>query len=131
MSRFSYSSSHYFLAGIGLLSACPALYFVTGSILKYELGLLHNVTIHPFHPIILLGGLFVAMALNIYPALSVGMQRTDGTLTLSLTLNRRSWNLIILIMSTVLLTILLGYVVTENLLEIMEQSTKGLAGREL
>ena len=130
MGRFSYSSSHYFLAGIGLPSACPALYFVTGSILKFELGLLRNVTIHPFHPIILLGGLFVAIALNIYPAFRVGMQKTDGTLTFSITLNLRSWNLIILTLSTVLLTILGGYVVTENLLEIMEPSKKGLAVRE-
>ena len=130
MSRCSYSSSHYFLAGIGLLSTCPALYFVTGSILKYELGVLHHVTIHQFHPIILLGGLFIAIALNIYPAFSVGRQRTDGTPTFSINLNLRSWNLIILILSTVLLTILVGYVVTENLLEFMEQSKKGLTGRE-
>ena len=58
MTRESLSNTHHVLAGLGLLSALPAFHFVTGSILKYELGLLPGVSIYPVPPVILLGGTF-------------------------------------------------------------------------
>ena len=122
MNQRSSSPTNLILVGVGLLSLTPALYFVGGSILKYELHLLPNVTIHPIHPIILLGGLILAIALNLYPALQLSVRLTDGTLTFSMSLNTRSWSLPILLVSSVLLIVLVGYVVTENFLEFIEES---------
>ena len=117
MTRESLSNTHHVLAGLGLLSALPAFHFVTGSILKYELGLLPGVSIYPVPPVILLGGTFIAVALNVYPALRLRLTQDTGTFTLSLTVHLWSWNMVILTLSGLVTAILIGYVIVENLME--------------
>lgn len=119
MTRESLSNTHHVLAGLGLLAALPALYFVTGSILKYELGLLPGVSIYPVPPVILLGGTFIAVALNVYPALRLRLTQDTGTFTLSLTVHLWSWNMVILTLSGLVTAILVGYVIVENLMKAM------------
>ena len=54
------------LAFVGLLLALPAIYFFTGSFLKYEMNLLSNIEIIVFSPSVLIGGLLVAIVLNLF-----------------------------------------------------------------
>ena len=56
------------LASLGVCCAAPAWYFVVGSVLKHELGLLGSVQIREFHPAVLAGGLALSLALNLWPS---------------------------------------------------------------
>ena len=55
------------LAAIGLLAAVPAIYFFTGSFLKYEMSLLADVDIYVPSPAVMVGGLLIPIFLNLYP----------------------------------------------------------------
>ena len=101
-------------AMVGLLVAIPALYFVSGNILKYELNMLPNVNILPLSPIVLIGGLLIAIMLNFY---SVLHQRKSDAFSVYEIVKTRLWNVIVFAIGAMFLTLLLGYVVVENLLE--------------
>ena len=93
----------YSLAVVGLLAALPALYFVSGNILKYELKMLPNVNIVPLPPIVLVGGLLIAIMLNYYSLLH---QRKSGTFTAYEIIKTRPWNVIVFVIGALLLTLL-------------------------
>jgi len=117
MTREPLSNTHHVLAWLGLLAALPPFYFITGSILKYELGLLPGVSIYPVPPVILLGGMFLAVVPNVYPALRLRLTQDAGTFALSLAIHVWSWNMVILTLSGLVTAILVGYVIVENLME--------------
>ncbi len=103
------------LAALGLLLAMPALYFVSANVLKYELNALPEMRVLPIHPAVLLGGLLLAAALNLWPVLHVGARRSSDALTIMITLRARLWNLASFGIAAVTLGTLLIYAVMENI----------------
>ena len=61
--------------------------------------------------------MFLAIALNAYPALRLRLTQHAGTFTLSLTVHLWKWNMVILALSGLVTAILVGYVIVENLME--------------
>ncbi len=97
------------LGWLGLGVALPALYFVTGSILKYELHLLDTVEIYVFPPWVLIGGLTLALLLN--GSTLIPWNRQSDACTRSI------FNRVIALASGLCLLVLLLYVIVENLSE--------------
>src|ERR1700682_180242 len=93
--------------GLGLLIV--PIYFISASVLRQNapgLSLLGS-------PMILLGALLVAFALNALPILSVNL-RSETPPVLSVSLSLRFWNLTVIVTGLLLLGVLLGYVFFEN-----------------
>ncbi len=93
--------------GVGLLII--PVYFIIASVLRQNapgLWLLGS-------PVILLGVLFAAFALNALPILSVDL-RSDTPPVLNVSLSLRAWNLAVICTSVLLLGVLLGYAFVEN-----------------
>jgi hypothetical protein len=68
------------------------------------------------HPVLVIGGMLLAWALNLIPILSFGNDiLPDGTEAVTIRVARRAWNLVVLMTSTLLLMLVGGYVVVENL----------------
>jgi hypothetical protein len=117
------------LALSGLAFATPALYFVSASLLKFHLGVnqpyspLESLLADPdrFHafnllsPIIFLGGLALAVLLNLYPQLRVQLRRGDEGWVATLTARANLLNLTVVALGCALAAALVGYVVLENL----------------
>ena len=105
------------LAFLGLCCAVPAWYFVIGSVLKYELGLLGSVQIRAFHPVVLVGGLALSLLLNLWPFLKPDSLVDSPGAGVIAWLKSRKLNAALAAISGMCLLVLLVYIVTENLLE--------------
>jgi hypothetical protein len=113
-------------AGLALLSA--PLFFVAASLLKYELGIgslfdpLEVFLSDPqrlrifnlVSPVVFLGGLSLALALNAYAVLQLNVGREDGAVVGTVRLEARFWNIAVMAVSLLLLVTLLGYFFAEN-----------------
>jgi len=96
-------------ARLGVILLIVPIYFITASALRQDaprLSLLGS-------PMILLGALLVAFALNALSILSVNL-RSDVPPVLSVSLSLRFWNLTVIVTGLLLLGVLLGYVFVEN-----------------
>ena len=114
------------LAGLALLAA--PLFFVAVSFLRYELGigllfdplkalLADPRRQHVFNlvsPVVLFGGLGLALALNAYAVLRLDVCREDGAIVGTVRLEARFWNIAVAGVSLLLLATLVGYVFAEN-----------------
>ncbi len=114
------------LAVVGSLLLLAPLYFVSASLLKYGLGIGlvfdpleallsdagRRVVFHGVSPFVFLGGLCLALALNIYAVARLHVSMEDGsTVRIKLGL----WNIVVAAGSILLLATLSGYVFLENL----------------
>jgi hypothetical protein len=113
-------------AGLILLSA--PLFFVSASLLKYELGIaflfdpLEALLSEPgrrqmfnlISPVVFLGGLGLALALNAHAVLRLNVGKEDGTIVGTVRLEVRFWNILVLAASLLLLVTLVGYFFAEN-----------------
>jgi hypothetical protein len=113
-------------AGLALLSA--PLFFVAASLLMYELGIgslfdpLEVFLSDPqrlrifnlVSPVVFLGGLSLALALNAYAVLQLNVGREDGAVVGTVRLEARFWNIAVMAVSLLLLVTLLGYFFAEN-----------------
>jgi hypothetical protein len=113
-------------AGLALLSA--PLFFVAASLLKYELGIgslfdpLEVFLSDPqrlrifnlVSPVVFLGGLSLALALNAYAVLQLNVGREDGAVVGTVRLEARFWNIAVMAVRLLLLVTLLGYFFAEN-----------------
>ena len=104
------------LAGVGLTVALPAIYFFTGSFLKYEMNLLTNFEIFVPPPAIMIGGLILAIGINLFPLFRFNSSNARGIL-FSNRIKSRPWNALIISISVLILILLFGYVLLENLTE--------------
>ncbi len=114
------------LAGLVLLSA--PLFFVAASLLKYELGI--GVLFDPLEallsvsgrrevfnlvsPVVFLGGLGIALALNVYAVTRFDVSREGGTIVSTVRVRLGLWNIAVAIVSILLLMTLVGYAFLEN-----------------
>jgi hypothetical protein len=112
------------VAAVGMaLLFTPGL-FVTASVLKYVLGVgfLYDALAGIFSsrafdrasPALLLGGLAIALALNVYAVADLSLRRGQNAGTGRVRVARRVANLIVIAGSALLLTVLLGYLLVEN-----------------
>jgi hypothetical protein len=113
-------------AGLALLSA--PLFFVAASLLKYELGIgslfdpLEVFLSDPqrlrifnlVSPVVFLGRLSLALALNAYAVLQLNVGREDGAVVGTVRLEARFWNIAVMAVSLLLLVTLVGYFFAEN-----------------
>ena len=113
-------------AGLALLAA--PLFFVAASLLKYELGIgflfdpLEALLSDPgrqhafnlISPVVFLGGLGLALALNSYAVLRLNVGREDGAIVGTVRLEAKFWNIAVATLSLLLLVTLVGYFFIEN-----------------
>ena len=116
------------LAGIGFVLLVVPLFFVVSQVLKYELGIgfladpLEAFLADPgrakifdlLSPLLFLGGLGLALALNTYAVLRLDVDREDGTIVSTLRLEIKLLNIAVVAMSVLLLVTLVGYALLEN-----------------
>ena len=96
-------------ARLGITLLIVPIYFISASALRQDapgISLLGS-------PIILLGSLLVAFALNALSILSVSFH-SDVPPVLNLSLSLRFWNLTVIVTGLLLLSVLLGYAFVEN-----------------
>ena len=113
----------------GLVLAAPSLIFVACAVLKYEFtfggpfdgldGWLsasgHEALFNRLGPVVFLGGLLAALALNVGVVERLELQAGGDSLRAALTVRRRITSLIVAALSLGLLILLVGYAVVENL----------------
>ena len=104
------------LAVVGLLVALPGIYFFTGSFLKYEMSLLSRVEIFVPPPVVMIGGFLLAILLNVFSLFRLKSMNVRGKLTTSLVASK-FWNACIIGIAFLFLTLILGYVLVENIAE--------------
>jgi hypothetical protein len=119
----------YKLVGVGLALLLNPLFFVSASLLKYglEIGLLLDPLedsifsdperlriINLVSPLVFLGGLVLALALNAYSPLRLNVGKEDDTIVSTLRLRIQFFNIAVAGVSFLLLSILVGYAFLEN-----------------
>ena len=116
------------LAVIGFVLLLAPLYFVSASLLKYGLGIGflfdpleaflsvegRQVVFNVVSPIVFLGGLALALALNIYAVTRLNVSREDGTIVSTVRVRLGLWNIAVAAVSILLLVTLVGYAFLEN-----------------
>jgi len=116
------------LAVFGLVLLLSPLYFVTASLLKYGLGIGllfdpleaflsvagRRVVFNVVSPFVFLGGLSLALALNIYAVTRWNVSREDGTIVSTVRIKLGLWNIAVAAISALLLVTLVGYTFLEN-----------------
>jgi hypothetical protein len=133
--RITYSTSpeeavmqNRMLAVIGFVLLFAPLFFVSASLLKYELGVgflfdpLEAVlsvagrreVFNLVSPVVFLGGLGLALALNVYAVARFHLGREDGTIVSTVRVTPRLWNIVVAVVSVLLLVTLVGYAFFEN-----------------
>ena len=119
---------HRRLAVVGSLLLLAPLYFVCASLLKYGLGV--GFLFDPLEaglfvagrrevfnlvsPVVFLGGLSLALALNVYAVMRLDVSSEDGTIVSTVRVTPGLWNIAVAVVSVLLLVTLVGYVFLEN-----------------
>lgn len=116
------------LAAVGSVLLLAPSYFVVASALKYGLGVgllfdpLEPLFSDPWRmgvfnavsPVVFLGGLVAALALNAYPLLRLDVGREDGAMVGTVRLEAKPFNVSVVVVSLLLLATLVGYAFLEN-----------------
>jgi hypothetical protein len=116
------------LAVLGFVLLLAPLYFVSASLLKYGLGVgflfdpLEAVlsvagrreVFNLVSPVVFLGGLSLAMALNVYAVVRFDINREGGTIVSTVRVTPGLWNIAVAVVSVMLLVTLVGYAFLEN-----------------
>jgi hypothetical protein len=101
----------YRLAGLGVALLLAPLYFVSASLLKYGLGV--GLLFDPLETFLSVAQI-LAIVLNVYPVLRLGVSREDGAILSTIRIEMKLVNIAVVVLSSMLLVTLLGYVVLEN-----------------
>ena len=96
-------------ARLGMTLLILPIHFISASALRLNAPGLSLLT----NPIILLGALLVAFALNASSILSINL-RSDTPSVLSVSLSLHFWNLLVIATDLLLLCVMLGYAFVEN-----------------
>ncbi len=114
------------LAALGFLLTIPALIIFIPGILQTGLGLTQlndglDALLAQFralkliiHPIVVLGGLFLALSLNVMPVIQAKFQLNDGNLVSVITIKGKLLNLGMMALALFLTAALLLYAFVEN-----------------
>jgi hypothetical protein len=116
------------LAGLGFALLLAPLFFVSASLLKYGLGVgflfdpLGSLLSDPqrlqvfnlISPVVFLGGLILALAVNLYAVLRLNVAREDCTFVSTVRFEVKLANIAVATVSILLLVTLVGYFFAEN-----------------
>jgi hypothetical protein len=116
------------LAVIGFVLLLAPLYFVAASLLKYGLGVgflfdpleaflsvaQRRDVFNLISPVVFLGGLGLALALNTYAVMRFNVSREDGTIVSTVRVRLGLLNIAVAAVSVLLLATLVGYAFLEN-----------------
>jgi hypothetical protein len=109
---------------IGFVLLASPLAFLTIAVQEHYLGItlfmpfmdwMSSPTMNLISPIVFLGGLTAALALNIYALLGIHVRKEGGTFVSTIAMTPRTWNLAVVLLSGLVLTIMLGYAIVENI----------------
>jgi len=117
------------MAGVGFVALSTPLFFVAASLLKYGLGV--GLLFDPLDralmsdperlrvfnlvsPVVFLGGLGLALLLNVYAVLRLNLSREDGTIVSTVRVEMKLANIVVVVVSSLLLGTLVGYFFLEN-----------------
>ena len=116
------------LAVVGTLLVLAPLYFVSASLLRYGLGV--GLLLDPLEaflstagrreifnlvsPVVFLGGLGLALALNLYAVTRLNFSRDGSTIVGKVEIKRATWNIAVAVVSVLLLITLVVYAFLEN-----------------
>jgi hypothetical protein len=128
MSKPYFAANGRQLAMIGFLLTIPALLIFIPGVLQTGLGLtqlndaLDKLIAHSpveavrllIHPVLVLGGLFLALSLNVWPVIQTKFQLHEGNLVSVIIIKGKALNLGILILALILMAALLLYAFVEN-----------------
>lgn len=117
------------LAVVGFVLLLAPLYFVSASLLMYGLGIGflfdpleaflavagRRVVFNMVSPFVFLGGLSLALALNVYAVARLNVSREDGTIVSTVRIKPGLWNIEVAAVSILLLATLVRYVLLENI----------------
>jgi len=116
---------------IGLVLLTPAAFFISLALSKYLIGIDYFFDVfdsfiaspsHPerfqifntISPIVFLGGSFLALILNVVAVTGLKFKKENSSLVTTLLIKGNFWNLTIVLVSFLVLTILVGYIIGEN-----------------
>jgi len=116
---------------IGLLLIAPAAFFISLALSKYLIGIDYFFDVfdsfiaspgHPerfqifnvVSPIVFLGGSFLALILNVVAVTGLKFKKENSNLVTSLLIKGNFWNLAVVTISFLILSILVGYAIGEN-----------------
>lgn len=116
---------------IGLVLIAPAAFFISLALSKYLIGIdyffdaFDSFVASPTHPerfqifnivspIVYLGGSFLALILNVLAVTGLRFKKENSNLVTTLLVKGNSWNLAVITISFLILSILVGYVIGEN-----------------
>ena len=110
------------LALVGLVGTIPALIIFSGGVMQVIFGepniwdYLFHLTAQSLiiHPVLVIGGLILAIGLNAVPALKVQFHPMPEALSTTVTLKWKSFNVAVLALSAFLLCGILLYAFGEN-----------------
>lgn len=105
---------HGWTAIIGLFAALPAIQFVSLNILKYELGVLADINIYVFHPVILIGGSIFAVLINAWSVVKFRVVQEGDMRIFMVGLANRRINIAVLGVAAGFILIMFAYLVVEN-----------------
>ena len=126
MGKQYFAANTHKLAALGFLLTIPALIIFIPGILQTGLGLTQlndglDALLAQFmvlkliiHPIVVLGGLFLALSLNVMPVIQAKFQLNDGNLVSVITIKGKLLNLGMMALALFLTTALLLYAFVEN-----------------
>ncbi len=109
---------------IGLALLALPLAFLSVAIQEHYLGItlfspfmdwMSSPRMNLISPIVFLGGLVLALVLNVYALLAVQLRKKNRTLVGTIALTPHTWNIIVILISGAVLTVLLGYAIVENI----------------
>ena len=121
--------THTRLAIIGFILLLAPLYFVAANVMQYQVGvpilygpleyLYSNPRIFDWFnilsPILFLGGLLLAILCNLVPIVRFSIRREADSIVSTITVDPHWLNLAVIGLSGLLLAILIGYVLVENI----------------
>ena len=114
---------------MGFILTLAPFYFVAANVLKYELGVLFLSSpleylyadpqifhwFNIFSPVLFLGGLFLAFLCNFLPIVRFNFRRDANKFIGTITVKTHLLNLAVIGLSGLLLAVLVGYVLVENI----------------
>ena len=109
---------------IGYVLLASPLAFLTIAVQEHYLGItlfmpfmdwISSPTMNLISPIVFLGGLTAALALNIYALFSIHIRKKGGTFVSTIAVTPKTWNLAVVLLGALMLTILLAYAIVENI----------------
>ena len=113
------------LALIGIILMLPAILLAFGGVMQSLFGIYAiNNALSPIlfdgplrfliHPIIVMGGVIIALGINLRSVIHVKLQRQDGALVSTITLQTQLWNLALIGLCLALGGIIFLYALAEN-----------------